>query len=350
MIDVKQILKQLTEAAGVSGYEDAVRNQVVDLLTPLSDSVRQDVMGNVIAVKRGLDPPPGRIMLAGHMDEIGLIVTKLDKGFLRFSTVGGLDPRVLPGQEVVVHGREPLPGIIASRPPHVLSPEERKKIVPVHKLFIDVGIPDDQLAELVSVGDLITINRELIELKNGCVAGKAMDDRASVAAIIAAMDYLQGLRHAWDVYAVATVQEEVGMRGAITSTYHVNPDVGIALDVTFARQPGVKDEEALDLDKGCSIAFGPNIHPKLFDRLVAVAKNHEIPHQIEPVPGSTGTDAWAMQITRAGIPTALLGIPLRNMHTSVEMLATKDIERAGRLLALFISELDEQFLDVLRLE
>lgn len=350
MTDIKPILKQLTEAAGVSGYEDALRSLVTDLLTPLCDSLRQDALGNVIAVKHGAQPTPGRVMLAGHIDEIGLIVTKMEKGFLRFTEVGGFDPRVLPGQEVIVHGREPLPGIIASRPPHVLSPEEREKPTPMHKLFIDVGIPEERLAGLVSVGDLITIRRDLIELKNGFVAGKAMDDRASVAAIIAAMQHLQTLHHSWDVYAVATVQEEVGLKGALTSTYDVNPDVGIALDVSFAKQPGVSDEQSIELNKGCSITYGPNIHPRLADKLAAIAEEHEIPHQIEVIAGPSGTDAWAMQVTRAGIPTALIGIPLRNMHTSVEMLAVKDVERTGRLLALFISELDESFLETLKLE
>ena len=349
-MDTKAILKQLTEAAGVSGYEDVVRDIVVEAFTPRADSVRIDTLGNVLALKRGTDPAPGRIMLAGHVDEIGLIVTKLEKGFIRFTQVGGFDPRVLLGQEVIVHGRRPLPGIVASRPPHVLPPNERNKVIPLDKLFIDVGLRQDELEELVAVGDLITIRREMVELKNSFVAGKAMDDRASVVAIVATLDALQAMRHTWDVYAVATVQEEVGLKGALTSTYGVNPDVGIALDVTFAKQPGVGDEESVALDKGPGIAFGPNIHPKLFDKLVEVAKKHELPHQIEPIPGPTGTDAWAIQVTRAGIPTALVSIPLRNMHTSVEMLSIKDIERAGRLLALFISELDAGFLDSLKLE
>ena len=147
---------------------------------------------------------------------------------------------------------------------------------------------------------------------------------------------------------MATVQEEVGFKGVITSAYRIAPDIGIALDVTFAGQPGVREEESVKLNKGCSIAFGPNIHPRLFQKLVDVAQVHEIPHQIEPIPAASGTDAWAMQVTRAGIPTALIGIPLRNMHTSVEMLSVRDIERAGRLLALFISELDETFRDQLK--
>lgn len=349
-MDIKQTLKQLSEVAGVSGYEHAVRDLITDLLSPLSDSVRVDTLGNVIALKHGEDPAPGRIMLAGHMDEIGLVVTKLDDGFLRFTEVGGFDVRVLPGQEVIVHGQEPLPGIVASRPPHVLSASERSQVTPLHKLFIDVGLPPEDLGEAVSVGDLISIKRDTVELKSGFLAGKAMDNRASVATILAALDNLQRLRHTWDVYAVATVQEEVGLKGAITSTYDVNPDVGIALDVGFAQQPGVKEEDSISLDKGCGIARGPNIHPKLFEALVATAKEHEIPHQVEVAPGRTGTDAWAMQVTRAGIPTALISIPLRNMHTSVEMLSTKDVERAGRLLALFISRLDADFLETLKLD
>ena len=349
-MDTKAILKQLAEAAGVSGYEHAVRDLVIEVFQARADSVRVDTLGNVLALKRGTEPAPGRIMLAAHMDEIGLIVTKLDKGFIRFTQVGGFDPRVLLGQEVIVHGRRPLPGIIASRPPHVLPPEERDKVIPMDKLFIDVGLPEDEVQELVAVGDLITVRRELLELKNGFVAGKAMDDRASVVAIVATLEALQSVQHTWDVFAVATVQEEVGLKGAITSAYGVNPDVGIALDVTFAKQPGAGEEASVELDKGPGIAFGPNIHPKLFDKLVAVAKRHEIPHQIEPIPGHTGTDAWAIQVTRAGIPTALVSIPLRNMHTSVEMLSLRDIERVGRLLAAFIGELDAGFVEALRLE
>jgi endoglucanase len=339
----------LSEASGVSGYEDEVRDIVCETFGALSDEVRLDAMGNVIALGRGEGQmaPRRRIMLAGHMDEIGLMVTMLDEEFLRFTQVGGFDVRTLMGQEVVVHGRRDLPGVIGSRPPHVLSEQERKKPVPMDKLFVDVGLSREGLEEAVRVGDLITIRRPFIELQNGLVSGKAFDDRAAVAAIAVCLDELTTLRHQWDVYGVATVQEEVGLRGAITSTYGIAPDVGIAIDVGFGKQPGVSDEYSIEVDKGPALTIGPNIHPALHQALKRVADEHEIPVQVEVDPGGTGTDANAMQVTREGIPTALLSIPTRNMHTPIETMSAKDVLRTGRLLARFIAGLDDRFMEQL---
>ncbi|MCD6289657.1 MAG: M42 family metallopeptidase [Anaerolineae bacterium] len=351
-VEVKTVLQRLSEASGVSGYEDEVRSLVVEQMRALADEVRVDAMGNVVALRRGYaaggDGPS--VMLAAHMDEIGLIVTGVEKGFIRFTSVGGFDDRVLLGQEVIVHGRKDLPGIIGSRPPHVLPASERGRVISHHDLLIDVGLPPDEVTAQVRVGDLVTVNRSMIELKNDLVAGKAFDDRACVTAVLACLDMLQRMRHAWNVYAVATVQEEVGLRGATTSTFAVTPTVGIALDVTFGSQPGVSETETMDVGKGPAIAFGPNIHPAVFERLEAVAKANEIPYQVDPIPAATGTDAWAMQVTKAGIPTGLISIPLRSMHTSVETISLRDLQRAGRLLAHFIAGLDDTFLDALRMD
>jgi endoglucanase len=243
------------------------------------------------------------------------------------------------GQEVVVHGRRDLPGVIGSRPPHVLSAAEREKPVPMDKLFIDVGLTQSELEEVVRVGDLITIRKPFVELGNGRVCGKAFDDRAAVVSIAVCLDALQGVEHQWDVYGVATVQEEVGLRGALTSTYGVAPDIGIAIDVGFGQQPGVGPQYAIELDKGPALAIGPNIHPALFAGLKAIADEYEIPVQVEVAPRGTGTDANAIQMTREGIPTALLSIPLRNMHTPIETLAVKDVARTGRLMARYIAGL-----------
>jgi len=348
-MDLKTFLQRLSEASGVSGYEDEVREIVREQFAPLADDIRVDAMGNLIALKQGAaaGSPRRRIMLAGHMDEIGLMVTELDKGFLRFTQVGGFDVRTLLSQAVTVHGRRPLPGIIGARPPHVLSLAERSKPVPMDKLFVDVGLPPGELAEMVRVGDLITLRAPFTELLGGRVCGKALDDRAAVAAIGVCLETLQTLQHSWDVFGVATVQEEVGLRGAFTSTYGVAPDLGIAIDVGFAKQPGVTGPQQIELDKGPALAFGPNIHPALFREIKATADNLEIPLQVEVAPGGTGTDAGAMQITRAGIPTALLSIPERNMHTPIETLSLKDVTRTGRLLAHFIARLDDNFLDKL---
>ena len=341
-MEVKALLKELSEASGVSGYEAELRQIVMRESEKYSDEVRMDKLGNVIALKKGTGGP-WSLMLAAHMDEIGLIVSRIDKGFLRFTSVGGYDQRVLLGQEVMVHGLKALPGIIASRPPHVLPEAEREKIVDMDQLFIDVGLTPEETKELVRVGDVVTIRGRFRELGEDRVAGKALDDRAGVAAILDALRRLAGSDHLWDAYFVATVQEEVGLRGAITSAYGIRPHIAVAVDLTFGDMPELSEAESFPLGKGPCLALGPNIHPLMHQRLVEVAKEEEIPYQIEPVPGPSGTDAWAIQVSREGVPTGLVSIPGRSMHTPVETISLKDLERAGRLLASFIRSLDEEF-------
>jgi putative aminopeptidase FrvX len=348
LVEIVPLLKRLSEASGVSGYEDEIRGIVQEAFAPYADELRTDALGNVIALKRGdgTEPRP-TIMLATHMDEIGLVVSALEDGFLHFQQVGGYDDRVLLGQEVVVHGRRDLSGIIGARPPHVLPPSERNNPIPYDKLLIDVGLDEEELSGLVRVGDLVTMKQELVELKGGLVSGKALDNRASVAAAAVCLEELSHLRPTWDLYAVATSQEEVGLKGAITSSYDLHPDVGIAVDVTFGKQPVTPDEYTYELGKGPVIGVGPNFHPKLQQALVDTARSLEMSYQIEPAARVGGTDAVALQISREGIPTALLSIPLRSMHTPVETASVKDIERVGRLLAAFIGRLDQDFLSSL---
>lgn len=341
-MDVAILLQRLSEASGVSGYEDQVRDLIAEAMRPYVDELRVGVMGSLVGLKRGTGEEPRRkVMLAGHMDEIGLIVTQIEKGFLRFTEVGGYDDRVLPGQEVLVHASRPLPGIVAARPPHVLSPEERKKTLLMKDMLIDVGLPPEKVEQLVHVGDVITLRAPYIALRNGRAAGKAFDDRTAVVSILACLEELGHLTHSWDVYAVATVQEEVGLRGAITSTFEIFPDVGIAIDVSHGDSPGVPERDTIEMGKGPSISIGPNIHPKVYEALLETARRYEIPYQVEPVPGRSGTDAWAIQVSRSGVPTGLLGIPLRYMHNPVETVDLKDVQRTGRLLALTIARLDE---------
>jgi putative aminopeptidase FrvX len=347
-VDIVPFLKRLSEADGVSGYEHEVRQIVEEEFGRLADQVRTDALGNVIALKQGTGPEPRpSILIATHMDEIGLIVSDLEEGFLHFQQVGGYDDRVLLGQEVRVHGRRTLSGIIGARPPHVLSQQERGQPVPYDKLRIDVGLSAEELPKQVRVGDLVTMKRDLIELKGGLVAGKALDDRVSVAAALVCLEELDRVNHLWDVYAVATVQEEMGVKGAITSTFHLEPDIGIAMDVTWAAQPGTPDEYTYELGKGPTIGVGPNFHPKLQQALVEAAGKLEMSYHMEPAARPGGTDAYAIQVSREGIPAELIAIPLRNMHTPVETVSVKDVERAGRLLAAFIARLDSDFLDSL---
>lgn len=347
-MDIVPLLRRLSETSGVSGYEHQVRDIVRQELGRFADEIRTDALGNVIAVKRGTagEPRPA-VMIATHMDEIGLMVSDLEEGFIHFQEVGGYDDRVLLGQEVIVHGRRDLPGIIGARPPHVLPSSERDKPIPATDLRIDVGLLPEELPQVVRVGDLITMNRKLIELEGGLVAGKALDDRASVVAAAVCLEELSRINHHWDVFAVATVQEEMGYQGSITSTYSLQPDIGIAVDVTFAKQPGAPDEYTYELGKGPTIACGPNFHPRLQEALLETAQSLEISAPLEPSERPGGTDAYAIQISRGGIPAALLSIPVRSMHTPVETVAVKDIERTGRLLAAFIARLDETFLQSL---
>lgn len=352
-MQLREFLKRIIEASGVSGAESEVAAIVAETFAQWSDEVRQDALGNVIALKRGDGLASGehpRVMLAGHMDEIGLMATSIDRGFLRFATVGGFDVRTLLGQEVLVHGRRILPGVIGCRPPHVLSRGENERVVPLEDLFVDVGLAPNALSDLVQVGDMITLRRGLLTLAGDLVAGKGMDDRAAVAAIAFCLELLSQRRQSWDVYAVATVQEELGLRGATVSAYGIAPQLAIAVDVTFGAQYGVSESETMAMGGGPAIGLGANFHPRLHDRLVETAKACEIPYQIEPTPGRSGTDAWAIQVSREGVPTALLGVPLRSMHTSVETVNVKDVERTGRLMVELITRLDAEFAEEMRVQ
>lgn len=352
---IGELLQRLTAADGLSGDEGSVAALVWSwaLDGAYAAEARTDALGSVILRRPGAAEPPGRIMLAAHMDEIGLIVTKVDGGFLHVSRVGGIDPRSVLGQEVTVYPTGPgadaypdgLPGYVGSRPPHVLAAAERDQVIPLADLRVDLGLPPAFFeGGIVRVGDRIAIRGPYTELMGGRIASKALDNRASVAAMLGALGYLAGMRHTWDVHAVATVQEEIGLRGAKTSAFGVAPDLAIAIDVTFGETPGLSSRETVAMDKGPSIAWGPNLHPGIVKRLRDVADALEIPYVTEALPGATGTDAWALQVTRQGIPTGLVSIPVRYMHSAVETVAVADIDRAARLLAAFISRLDDEIL------
>ncbi len=343
--ELGKLLKRLTEVDGPSGAEAAVAAVVMDVARDLAAEARMDALGNVILRVAGADRPAGRVMLAAHLDEIGLIVTKVEGGFLHMEAVGGVDPRTLPGQEVTVYPTGPgaeqypqgLSGYIGGRPPHMLTEDERKKMTPLKDLRIDLGL---WAAAMVRVGDRAVVRGPYTELLGGRVAAKALDNRAGVAAMLAALSYLAGMKHDWDVFAVATTQEEVGLFGAITSAFGVMPDIAVAIDVTFGATPGLKETETVAMDKGPAIGWGPNMHPGVVSRLRAAGDALEIPYVNEPIPGNSGTDGWAIQVTREGIPTGLVSIPIRYMHSPVELAVLADIDRAARLLAAFIGRLD----------
>lgn len=339
----KELLALLSEASGVSGHEGEVAEKIISAFQEFCDEVTTDPLGNIIGLKRGTQPSKGKIMLAAHMDEIGLMVKDIDEnGLVSFTSIGGVDQRTLPCQEVTIHGREKVYGIIGVKPPHITGAEERSKALKIEELTIDTGYDRDTLKALIEVGDVITINRSLTTLQNQWVAGKALDDRAGVVSLYSTMKELKHQNHHVDIYFVATVQEEVGARGAVTAAYGIEPDIGIAIDVGFGRTPELKAADTLEMEKGPAITLGPNVHPAIYNGLKAAAQQHYLNYQVEVAPGNTHTDAWPIQVSKAGVATGVLSIPLRYMHTSVETLSLKDIEKTGKLLAAFIMGLNDQ--------
>jgi endoglucanase len=347
--DLKAHLKTLTEAHAPTGHEDAVRAILRDAWRDLVDDMHTDGLGSLIGVKRATQPvdPPRRIMLAAHMDEIGLMVRAVQDGFVFVHRITGIDHRTMLAQPVIVHGREALPGVVAAAPPHLLKAEERSRYPGIGDLVIDTGRTAEEVAALVRPGDLVTVDAPLIDLLGQRVAGKAMDDRACVAAVTLCLHELKSLQHQWDVYAAATVQEEIGLYGAATAAYDIQPDIAIALDVTFAPQPGMDSAFTSELGGGPGIGIGPNFHPKLVEKMKETARRYEFKLQDDIIPGASGTDAWAIQVAREGVPTLLLEVPIRNMHSPVETVDLRDITRAGRLMARFIADLDADFMQAI---
>jgi endoglucanase len=342
--DLKAHLKKLCAIHAPSGHEGDLREALRAEWAALVDEFETDGLGSLIAVRHGTGPEPRRrVMLAAHMDEIALMVAEVRDGFIRTVPVGGPDYRVLLMQPVLVHGRRPLQGVFGAAPPHMAR--SRKQYPDASDLWVDVGLPADEVAELVRVGDLITFDSPPFDLRGKKIAAKSLDNRVSVAAVTLCLEELRHRQHAWDVVAVATAQEETGAHGAVTSAYQVQPDIAIVLDTTFGSQSGAGEDESFTLGTGPTLSIGPNFHPRLLKAMRQTASEHEIKTQIEALPGDSGTDAWLIQVSREGVPCVLIGIPIRNMHSPVEVVDLRDIKRAGKLMAAFIAGLQPDFLD-----
>jgi endoglucanase len=357
MTDYQPFLKELISASGLSGHESPVRKLIREAWSALTDELHTSRLGSLHGLIKGTaSQPRPAILLATHMDAIGLMVTAISEGFLHITEIGGIDARVLPGQLVTVHtGRntdsgEDLPGVIVQPPSHLLPNDASSGPVPLKYLLVDTGLLPSEVSRKVRVGDLVSFAQEPLELGKHIVAGHTLDNRASVTALTICLEELKNRHHAWDVWAVATVQEEETLGGALTSAFELDPDLAVAIDVTFAKGPGAPDHEAFPMGKGVTLGWGPNVHPGLHRGFKRIADQLEIPHTLEALPRHSGTDAYAMQVARAGIPTMVVSIPLRYMHTPVEMVSMKDIQRAGRLLAEFVCSLDENFSDELTID
>jgi putative aminopeptidase FrvX len=339
-------LKTLLETPSPSGFERPVQDVVRGWARPCADEVRTDRHGNAIAIRNPAGQP--RIMLAGHCDQIGLMVQHIDdNGYLYVQPIGGWDMQVLLGQYLTVWTRQgPIAGVVSRRAPHLLTSEERNKVPQFTDIWIDVGAKDRKEAEsAVTPGDPVTFVLGYRELRNGLAAAPGMDDKVGVWTVMEALRLLKGRPLHAAVYCVSTVQEEVGLRGATTSTYGIHPAVGIAVDVCHATDTPGNDKKSLGdtrLGNGPAVFRGPNINPHVFERLQETARVHEIGIQVRGAPRATGTDANAMQLSRDGVATALVGIPNRYMHSPVEVVALDDLNRAARLLAEFCAGVTPQ--------
>ncbi|AUG57451.1 M42 family metallopeptidase [Acetivibrio saccincola] len=340
-MDYTNILKDISTYPGISGREESFSKYIKGIFDKYCDETIIDSFYNVIGIKKGSSEKSKKIMIAAHLDEIGMVVTGIEKkGFLRFSNIGGIDPKILLAQEVVVHGKKDIIGVIGAKPPHLLKDTDAKKAVKIQDLSIDTGLSEEEVKEYISIGDFVTFKAEPFLLKNKKISSKSLDNRGGVAVLIDIMEKLKKIQHECDVYFVATSQEEVGLRGATVAAYNIRPDVAVVIDACHGAIPEMAKDLVFKLGKGPAIAVGPNLHGDLTKKLIDIAKEENIPYQIEPSPGNTGTDAWAIQVSRSGIPTVLVSVPLKYMHTTVETLHLNDIKYSGKLVLKFILSIE----------
>lgn len=357
-MDILTYLQGASVQFGPSGHERETAEWLKARFEPLCDEVTIDPLYNVLATKKPTVKPKNggrapKILLCAHMDEIALMVVDILKdGSLRMGNVGGVDPRVLPAATVTVHchpdsGKpQKLLGVIGAKAPHLLTDEERKQNYKREDLYIDLGLPVEKVKKLVHVGDLVTLNGQTVGLLNNRAAGKTMDDRACIGVMLEAAERLQHMSHAAEIVFACTTQEEVGGRGAQVAAHTVNPDLSIIMDVSHAPIPASRPDTTVPLDAPAA-TYGPFIQYKLLARLQETASKNGIRLNTEQAERSTGTDTDNVQIAREGVPCVLIDLPLKYMHTTVELLDMNAIRECGRLCALFASEIDEGWDDEL---
>ena len=339
-------LKKLVDAPSPSGFEQPIQRVVREELEKFADEVKTDVHGNVIGVKNPGGSP--RVMLSSHCDEIGFMVKYIDEsGFIYFSPIGGIDAHIVPSQRVKIHTRRgSILGVVGKKPIHVMEKEERKKVVELSHQWIDIGVNSKKEAEkIVEIGDSITFAPGLEKLQGNLVVSRGFDNKMGVLVVCEVLRALSNQTIDASVFATSTVQEEIGLRGAQTAAYSINPQIGIAIDVDVATDfPEInkKKEGDIRINKGVVICKGPNINPKVEEMLIQIAKEEKIPYQLAGESRATPTDANVIQISRAGVATGLVSVPLRYLHTPVEVLSLNDIESAVKLLVSFVNQVKKE--------
>lgn len=346
------LLKDLLNEPGLPGDERSIRERLQKAWRPFLDDISASRLGSLHGRKRGHGRAPRPlILIAAHMDSIGLMVHHVTGAFLGITPIGWLDPRILPGQAVTVHGRREITGLLVAAPAAPGLQREPEDAFRFQDLWVDTGLSASEATRTVHPGDRITFAEPSFQMGDGLLAGKSLDDRAGLAALTLCLAELQSRAHSWDVMFAATSREEESQAGGGTSAFEIHPDLAVVVDATFAAGPlGQPEHKVFPLGAGVTLGRGPTVHPGLFREFEQAARRAEIPFCIEVMPGRTQTDADAMQVAAEGIPTMLVGIPLRYMHSPLEVVALRDVRRAGQLLAEICATLDEGFLRHLTLE
>ncbi|MFC2095374.1 M42 family metallopeptidase [Candidatus Bipolaricaulota bacterium] len=344
------LLRQLSDVFGVSGFEDEVRELVRSLVSPHVDEVRTDTLGNLFAIRKSSDPAAKTLMLDAHMDEIGFIVKWIEKdGFLRFAPIGGWDPRIVPGHRVEIQTRSGKlrTGVIGTAPPHILSPKERKASLPIEKMFIDIGATsEDEAQEMgVRIGDPLTIHYPFMSLSDGCVTGKAFDDRAGCAVLIETAERTAGEDLGVNVVFAFVFGEEVGLRGARTAAFQIEPDLAIAVEGTIgADMPDVPDHsQPVRLGCGPAISVADRsivVTRKVLIAMESIAEAAGIPYQYK-LPTYGGTDAGAIHLSRGGVLAGIVSVPCRYIHSPISTLRLADFELTSRFVAELVRKLTQ---------
>ena len=335
-MDYFETLKTLCLAPGPSGFEAQAVRQAAKLLEPLVDEVHIDRLGSVIGRLRCGRPDAKKILLDAHLDEVGMIVTGHKEGFLQVRELGGIDPRILCDREVSILTEPPITGIVSVKPPHIMSAEEFGKAVPMEKMYIDVGLSQEQAQARIPIGTPVVYREEVLRLQGDRIAGKSLDDRSCFAILLWTLELLQGEDLDVDVAVLGSCFEETGGDGALTATYAEHPDCAIAVDVTFGTTHDGDKDVGFDLGGGPAIGVGPNCARWMVALLKQICRDLDIPFNAEVMAGDTGTNGWGMQVVREGIPVALVSLPLRYMHTPLEVISEKDAKQCAQVLAEFI--------------
>ena len=334
---MRQALERLCTCTAPSGFEGPAAAVAAELLRPLVDEVSIDRMGNVLGVRRSKTPGAPKLLLDAHLDEIGLIVTGVEDGFLRFRSIGGVDPRMLPGRELVVLTDPPLRGLVACP-----AGGDEDKSVPLNELYVDVGLSQEEAERAVPVGTPMVYRAGCFPLGEEQMCGKSMDDRACFVTLLRAAELLRDKELDVELHILGSTREEVSGAGAVVGTWAVAPDFCVAVDVTHGKTPDGPADKTFALGGGPAIGVGPNMTRWMTERMIAKAREHGIPYQLEIMSGHTGTNGWEMQISREGVATSVLSLPLKYMHTPVETLSLADMEGVAQLLAAFVEHLGKE--------